>query len=595
MRAGRFVFIVVTLATLLYCTWSQRSIGYIDSGELAACCVISGIPHPTGYPAFSILGRLGAILPTAHRMIDRLHIFNALISALSIGMMLFVVRDGFRRFDGSRPAEPNRETSFLAASSALFLFNGSILENALEFEVHALQLLLISCVLLSLTRFQLATSGGERFRWFSASLFSLGFCLTNHASSLALLPAVTVFFLVSLMRNSCLNAARLSAAACFFGLAFSVYLYLPLRSTQSVPLDWGDPASFETFLRHVTGWQFRVWFFGNPEAFSRNLLGFISGLPHTTRLMCFLAPFGLVRLIRSNLPWALFLLTVSVSNSLYVSGYDIHDLHPYYLLSELAILLMSAHFIGVLISTPSSLKTCRLITGLIVSLIVFQTFVFSAPPSRRGFDVPERYTRMIIDSLPADSMIMSRQWDYLCSPLVYLQTIESYRTDVVMIERELLRRSWYFAQIDRLYGEIFRRNRRAIEAFLRFLRPFERQEKFDPNSIQSAYIDLIRSLIDTHPGPCFITPDVLDETEAFRGYNPRPFGLVLQITGPEFDQPDPDRFVLAVPDRYRNERLTKALIQLLDDTYRRNARYFRSIGRLDLANHWGSLAESFDR
>ncbi len=595
MTANRFVLFIITLVAVLYVTMSQRGIGYIDSGELAACCVVSGIPHPTGYPTFSTLGRLVSFLPMSSRMIDRLHILNALLSALSVGILLLVTRDGYLKNDCSSRIGPDRQIPFLATSSALLLFNGSILENALEFEVHGLQLLLISCVLLNLIRFQLANSDGERFRWFCGSLFCLGFCLTNHASSLTLLPAIVVFYAISLMRNPFLNIVRSSAALCFFGLAISVYLYLPLRSSQPVPLDWGDPVTFESFFRHITGWQFRVWFFGNPEAFYGNLLGFFSALPHSTLLMCFLAPFGLLHLCRSNLSWALFLLTLAVSNSLYVSGYEIHDLRPYYLLTEIAILLMSAHFLGVIISKSPSSLISQLIAAFFITLIVVQILVFNAPLSRRACDVPERYTRMIIDSLPTDSMIMSRQWDFFCSPLLYLQTVEAYRTDVIMIERELMRRSWYFAQIDRQYGNIIKRNRSAIDSFLEFLRPFEHQETFEPRKIQTAYVSLIRSLIDTHEGPCFITPEVLDEAEAFQGYTPHPFGLVLQITGSGLEQPDPDRFVLDIPDRYRGDRLTKSMIRMMNDTYRRNAMYFKKIGRSELANRWGLLAESIDR
>ena len=54
-RAAGAVF-AITLA--VYWATMNRTIGFIDRGELAAAAVTFGIPHPTGYPTLMMLAGL---------------------------------------------------------------------------------------------------------------------------------------------------------------------------------------------------------------------------------------------------------------------------------------------------------------------------------------------------------------------------------------------------------------------------------------------------------------------------------------------------------------------------------------------------------
>ncbi|TFH65323.1 MAG: DUF2723 domain-containing protein, partial [Candidatus Zixiibacteriota bacterium] len=54
---------VVLPALFLYWQTSYPSVAYIDSGELAIVNWTLGIAHPTGYPLYTLIGRLFALLP----------------------------------------------------------------------------------------------------------------------------------------------------------------------------------------------------------------------------------------------------------------------------------------------------------------------------------------------------------------------------------------------------------------------------------------------------------------------------------------------------------------------------------------------------
>ena len=59
-RAAAAAAVAAGLA--LYLPTLARHVGFIDRGELAAVAATLGIAHPTGYPTFTLLGRVVAWL-----------------------------------------------------------------------------------------------------------------------------------------------------------------------------------------------------------------------------------------------------------------------------------------------------------------------------------------------------------------------------------------------------------------------------------------------------------------------------------------------------------------------------------------------------
>ena len=47
----------------VYLQTLARTVGFIDSGELATVPFVLGIAHPTGYPFWTLLARLFTLLP----------------------------------------------------------------------------------------------------------------------------------------------------------------------------------------------------------------------------------------------------------------------------------------------------------------------------------------------------------------------------------------------------------------------------------------------------------------------------------------------------------------------------------------------------
>jgi len=58
--ACAFLFLV---DFIIYFLTLAPAVQFIDSGELAVVCQSLGIAHPTGYPLYTLLGRLFSLLP----------------------------------------------------------------------------------------------------------------------------------------------------------------------------------------------------------------------------------------------------------------------------------------------------------------------------------------------------------------------------------------------------------------------------------------------------------------------------------------------------------------------------------------------------
>ncbi|MCJ7497817.1 MAG: DUF2723 domain-containing protein, partial [candidate division Zixibacteria bacterium] len=58
-----FPLAVFIFSGVIYLKTLCPSISWIDSGELATVCCTLGIAHPTGYPLYTLIGRVITLLP----------------------------------------------------------------------------------------------------------------------------------------------------------------------------------------------------------------------------------------------------------------------------------------------------------------------------------------------------------------------------------------------------------------------------------------------------------------------------------------------------------------------------------------------------
>lgn len=83
---------MVFLAALAFFgTTMCRTVYWYDSAEFAAAAAVLGIPHPPGYPLYTLLGRLYVLLLPGEPAVD-VNTMSAVHGALGIALLFFVQR-----------------------------------------------------------------------------------------------------------------------------------------------------------------------------------------------------------------------------------------------------------------------------------------------------------------------------------------------------------------------------------------------------------------------------------------------------------------------------------------------------------------------
>jgi hypothetical protein len=410
------------------------------------------------------------------------------------------------------------------------------------------------------TKIAASSTAGSSFisqnKYYLIFAFMLGLSFTNHLTTILLAPAcLTIFFYYNVHDKQRLWKLLGLMAACFI-VGFSVYLYLPIKANMNPTFFWGNPHNFERFYWHITGKQFSVWIFsaqGSIAAFmfliavtiglcvyglvkqktlNRNvhflffvvisIAGYfvISGSNKIVleqfqkfsgslwgefgTALVLVSILGVYFLSKYNLTIYYFTLLTFFGCLFYSINYDINDIYSYFLLSYITIALWIG-FGALFIYTQAAemLKTTAQkiafsVIIVLLSLITLNTNYAGNDESKNYY--VEEFTMNVFNNAEPNSVIISSQWDFWVSASWYFNFVKKIRPDLVIIDKELLRRSWYLAYIERNYPEIYNNSRAEIERFIPELYKFEHSLPYDQKTIVKTFEDMVTSFVKNNPG-----------------------------------------------------------------------------------------------
>lgn len=561
---------------IIYMFTLAPSVVQIDSGELAAVQATLGIAHPTGYPLFTILGYLFSLIPLPFTKIFQLNILAAIYCSAAVGVFTYTIkycldnRSSFKtkKFILNESAKKDKKRGKyqiekidkqveLSESIKLLtsVFGGLILAFSRTFwfqstsvEVYSLHMLLISLIMLSLLKAYVKSFENDKLTNWLLFAFFLALGFTNHLTTLMILPGTAYLYFSRYKFNSA-SFKKLALMILLFAIVLVVvYSYLPLRASQNPILNWGNPVDWERIYRHVTGRQYQVWLFTSFDSAGKQFSHFWSILPFEFFVGLLLVLIGLFVSIFRSRTLGLFTLITFAFTLFYSINYEINDIDSYFLLAFVMFSFFAA-FGALKILEMKSLKQNLAVIILAVVIAIQLCFNFREV-NQSGVYTFEDYTKSVLNTVPENSIIFSYQWDYFISASYYYQFVEDYRRDVTVIDKELLRRSWYYNQINNQHPEVLSGVKNEIDQFLIALKPFERDEKFDPNRLENLYKLIMTNLIRTNikERDYFIAPELVEqemkrgEFKLPEGYNLVPHLFFYKVVaGNEYvPAPDPD-------------------------------------------------------
>lgn len=530
------------------------TVGFIDSGELTTVCVMLGIAHPTGYPLFTLLGNIFSYLPFGEYAY-RLNLMNALISSFAVSLLFYLIHymltaatSLFSQRKQHITSLTNLDLNLISFFAAMFFaYSTTFWDIANSLEVYSLHAVFISAnILFFLKAFESVESEpsysrwGER--WWIIFAYVLGLSFTNHLTTIFLsLGFIYLYFATYKFNNFSFRRILLMALPFIAGL--SVYIYFPIRADNPY-MSWGHPDNLTNIIRHISAKQFSVWMFSSSEVTARQFKHFFDFYPKALKyLPLLLAAIGVVRLFFLNRRLSYFTILLFAFNILYAVNYDIHDIDSYFLLAFIITSIWSAYGIQTIIEKYQKNKI--LLLAIIGVFVVFEgTMNFKESDESKNYFVRD-FTMNVFKSADENSIVISTMWDFWVSASFYYQKVYKMRPDLIVLDKELMRRTWYIDQIKRQYPALYSRSAAEFDAYYNELVKFENQTSRYTNpqteadyqevkKINAAFMTLLNSIVDQNYSDkkIYVTFEVEDnKIERFaNGYSRIPEGLLLKLS-----------------------------------------------------------------
>lgn len=229
--------IVAILSFAAYVWTAAPSVTLLDSGEFILAAQHFGVPHPTGYPLWTLLAWLFQLLPLGN-VAWELAIFSGLCGALAVGLAAMLIRNaGIWILATNDPAWQRTASIVAIAISLVFAFSFSMWSQAVIVEVYTLHALLVGLYLASLYFW---IRNPHRLAGLYWSFFLLTLAFSNHQLVLVFAVIPLQFLIVLLLRRDLFWDLFLAVAVCALiaYLAFAMLANDPIVIRAAIRLTW---------------------------------------------------------------------------------------------------------------------------------------------------------------------------------------------------------------------------------------------------------------------------------------------------------------------------------------------------------------------
>jgi Protein O-mannosyl-transferase TMEM260-like len=411
-------------------TWSNSG---ADSGDLVTAAFTLGIPHPPGYPLYTLIAAGFAHLPFSEPARN-----VGLFSALSAAIAVVLISQSARRLIATQ--SQNWITALVPPSVALvFAFAPLFWSQSNIAEIYAFSILIVSALVLALL-------SESRYRLFFAALpFGLG--LAHHLTIVLMLPTAIVLLAdTRWTRREIFLAFTIALAPLLF------YLYLPLRAAAQPPVNWGDPRTLGGFGWMVSGAPYHAYLFGATlsELSARVALAAQSLFDQFKVWGVALGLWGIAQMAFSQdrkmqrrlLALALGFLFAAIYAVVYVTRNSFVYLLPAFLIFVLWI----AYGLADLASRMPA-RWGMAVAG--IALIFLPAFNFISNYSAVNVSQDRTayaYAQNVFAVVPNDAVVLADGDEHLFA-LWYYRNVVAHSSSVVVVSSELLQYDWYYNEV----------------------------------------------------------------------------------------------------------------------------------------------------
>jgi hypothetical protein len=240
-----------------------------DTAEFQTVGPVLGTAHPTGYPAYVILGWLASILLPFGDPAYRMNLLQALLAAGAVAGTVALVQ----RLSGMRWVALATGLLFLTMPLmsrvgvempiSPFATGPTLWSISTHADPHLFHLALVALLFLLLLSWEDRRRAADEEsrsradRWLVAAACVFGVAVANHSLALLLPPAIALFVIAVAPRIFFQWRLILTCALALAATAALLFAELPIRAAMDAPLVYGRPDTWGGFSYVVLGEQFR--------------------------------------------------------------------------------------------------------------------------------------------------------------------------------------------------------------------------------------------------------------------------------------------------------------------------------------------------
>ncbi len=430
------ISLFLALEWLALTHYSSSSLYWGDSAEFIVSSLYLDLAHPPGSPTYSLIGNLFTLLPLGP-IAWKVNLASS-TAALSVSLLLWILtKKAITR--NSKGGSPSDGILALIPPSVLLL-SPSFMRQALTAEVYMINAAFFLGLFILLLSFE--QTKDVRYLFFAAFLGGLG--LGNHA---VLIVPLAVIGAACVVRSPAARNALIPILVAGI-VGGSVYLYLPLRASQNLPLRTGEPISVQRIWNFVSDARSR--FLKPPRTADE------SDSAHST--INFIKNDG-AKLIR-EIPWYFIMVGflgvgIWIMQAPYVgglfslsafgtwfffSGWQPDPWIPLFVLFSLGVGIFISSFIS---KIKSERKKAAIGVPLAILIIVLsaRNASHSSASELTTFNLPAAYGRELMSSVPFGAPLLTEaSW----FTLVYTKFIEGYRDDIALLYQPRILFPYFF-------------------------------------------------------------------------------------------------------------------------------------------------------
>jgi len=376
-----------------------------------------GVPHPTGYPLYMLLGWVFSNIPIGSYA-WRADFLSAVAAAGAAAIAALI-------------ALRLRVRPLIAAVGGLTLaVTGTLWLEATFSEMNTLHLLLVGLVI----HRALVWRDERRDRDLQLGGLLAGLTFANHLLAVTVVPIVVLFVAFDARRRLVERPVVILQAGALFLAAIALYAVIPLRALAGPAAVYDQLLTWDGFSSLVSGAMFRTdMHFGTPESVAAAIAsvpGVVDQIVTGADVPFLIAGLAgaLILLVRDR--WAGAMLAVVAAANVYVFANYLGDLDHYLLASWLILavwLAVTAEWLVGAIQARLDERAAWIAVALVVLPIAIATANWSSHDQSSNTD-GERFAATVFAQLPPNAVLLT-YWDTLTN-LSYEHCVDGMRPDV---------------------------------------------------------------------------------------------------------------------------------------------------------------------